>query len=42
MIEGLCYKAYGLCEETDVSLWRGEMSAHTHPVASAIAVPPMG
>lgn len=38
--EGSRYKAYGLCEETDVSVWRGEVSACTRPVASAIATPP--
>lgn len=38
--EGSCYKAYGLCEETDVSVWKGEVSARTRPVAFAIAIPP--
>lgn len=27
-METRAYKAYGLCEETDVSVWRGEVSTH--------------
>lgn len=27
--EDLCYETYGLCEETDVLVWRGEVSTHT-------------
>lgn len=38
--EGLCYRASGLCEETDVSRVEGERWAHTRPVASAIAISP--
>lgn len=39
--ECLCYKAYGLCEEADVSVWRGEGGTHTS-CCICYCNPPMG